>query len=75
MSLSKERLLGEAVALRIKTKTNPAIQSDLASAIESVFSKHGIKLDPGLTSELVIAVPDELGGQLSDVVLPGGTNC
>lgn len=75
MSLPKERLLGEVVALRVKTKTNPALQSDLASAIEEAFSKHNIKLDPGMKGELVIAVPDELGGQLADVVLPGGTNC
>lgn len=58
-----------------ETKTNPQLQSDLASAIEQAIIKHNIKLDPGVKSELVIAVPDELGGQLSDVVLPGGTNC
>jgi hypothetical protein len=75
MALSKERRLGEIVALRIKMKTNTALREDLISAIEGAFKKHKIKVDPGVRSDLIIAIPDEVSGQLSNVVLPGGTNC
>lgn len=75
MELPKERRLGEIVALRIKTKTNSELQNDLIAAIDDTFKKHNVIVDPGLKSHLIVAIPDEVGDQLSDVVLPGGTNC
>lgn len=73
--LSKERRLGEVVALRVKAKTNRALQADLTAAIEGAFKKHNIALDPEVKGDLVISIPDEIGDELNDVVLPGGTNC
>lgn len=75
MALSKESRLGEIVALRIKTKTNRTLQEDLTSAVEGAFKKHGITLDSGLRQDIIIAIPEEIGDQLVNVVLPGGTNC
>ena len=75
MALSKEQQLGEIVALRIKTKTNRSLRSDLASGILAAFKKHGIAVDGAMVDEIIIALPDEVGDQLINVVLPGGTNC
>lgn len=75
MELSKDRKLGEIVALRVKTKTNKALSADLAAAIQGAFAKHGITVDPSMHADLIVALPEEIERQLSDVVLPGGTNC
>jgi adenosylmethionine-8-amino-7-oxononanoate aminotransferase len=75
MALSKDRKLGEIVALRVKTKTNKALNADLTAAIQGAFAKHGIIVDPSMHTDLIVALPDEIERQLSDVVLPGGTNC
>lgn len=75
MSLSSERRIGEIVALRVKMKTNQNLRQELISAIENTFKNHNVNIDPNIKSDLIIAIPDEIDGQLSGVVLPGGTNC
>lgn len=75
MALSNERRIGEIVALRIKMKTNGALREDLIAAISDTFKKHNVTVDPDLQPDLIIAIPEEVGSQLSEVVLPGGTNC
>lgn len=75
MELSPERRLGEIVALRVKAKTNAALQRDLTSAIQDAFKKHGVVVDPDLKTNIIVALADEIDAQLGEVVLPGGTNC
>lgn len=73
--LTREQRLGEIAALRIKIKTNSVLRQDVSSAIIDALKKHGITLTSELQSDIILALSDEIDGQLSDVVLPGGTNC
>lgn len=75
MTLSNEQRLGEIVALRTKLRTKPELRSELNSAVSEVLDRNGIKLEPGLSLDLIFALPEEITDALSEVILPGGTNC
>ena len=75
MELTKEQRLGEIVALRTKMRTMPELRSELNDAVRDVLAGNGIKLDPGISPDLIFAIPEEISDALSAVVLPGGTNC
>ncbi|MEY9772084.1 hypothetical protein ABIA14_004425 [Sinorhizobium fredii] len=75
MTLTKEQRVGEIVALRTKLKVNPDIRKELNDAMTAVLSKNGIRYDAELSPELIFALPEEVADALSDVILPGGTNC
>lgn len=75
MTLTKEQRIGEIVALRTKLKVQPALRREIHDAVTAVLSKQGIKLDPDISPELIFALPEEVADMLSDVILPGGTNC
>lgn len=75
MTLTKEQRLGEIVALRTKLRTKPELRGELSNAVSETLAKNGIQLDPDISPELIFALPEEISDALSQVVLPGGTNC
>lgn len=75
MALSSAQRIGEIVAIRTKLKTNKALKDRINKAVSDAFSDHGIVIDPALSPDLIFALPEELADSLSNVILPGGTNC
>lgn len=75
MELTKEQRLGEIVALRTKMRVMPELRAELNTAIITVLKGKGIVLDPGLSPDLIFAIPEEITDALGEVILPGGTNC
>lgn len=74
--LSKEQIVGEALALRAKIKSNATLRVQMLAAISEALGKSGIRLDDEVLSTLTIAVQEELEDVLPNAVtLPGGTNC
>ena len=75
MELTKEQRLGEIVALRTKMRTMPELRTELNAAVVAVLKGKGIVLDPGISPDLIFAIPEEITDALGGVILPGGTNC
>jgi len=74
--LSKEQIVGEALALRAKIKSNTTLRVQMLAAITEALGKNGITLDDEVLATLTIAVQEELEDTLPNAVtLPGGTNC
>lgn len=75
MALSAEQRLGEIVALRTRMKSTNALRIQILAAVSDIYSRHGIKIEDEMLVDLAIAIPEELQNELSEVILPGGTNC
>jgi hypothetical protein len=73
--LTKEQRKGEIAALRARIKANPALHVEVLAALVGAFRQNGITIDGRVVADLTIALPEEVTNEMTNVVLPGGTNC
>lgn len=73
--LTKEQRKGEITALRARMKANPSLHVEVLAALVSTFRANGITIDGRVVSDLTIGLPEEVTNEMTNVVLPGGTNC